>query len=432
MAGPDTMRGVVERAVFVQQVLSAVGHLDDPAVLGIHPLGLFLFPRYPPDSRGSLLGKLLRTAIGDLLPGDVTETNLGALRRYQYLDLRYRRGLRAAHVAQDLGLSDRQARRIHQEAIEALAAVVWMHRHVDSDSEPALGPRERRQIESVPPSELEAEVSRLGATPSLEGTSLVEAFRSALATVGPLAVRHEAEVKVTSLPPLPLIAVDRAVLRQVLVNLLVVSIETGVHQLDVTGRATHDAVEVSFTGHLIRRSSGQPNHQMQHDELLRVVRRLLQLQAGAVEVRDLDRAGSVIKLVLPVVQPATILLVDDNPDTLRLFRRYLSGGSYRPIEASDGRQALELARQVQPRAIVLDVMLPSQDGWEILQALRNDSTTERIPVVICSVLHQEELAQALSATAYLTKPVSRDALLATLRRVMVRPPLSPIPSERSE
>jgi len=133
-----------------------------------------------------------------------------------------------------------------------------------------------------------------------------------------------------------------------------------------------------------------------------------------------------------VVQPATILLVDDNPDTLRLFRRYLSGGGYRPIEARDGRQALELARQVQPRAIVLDIMLPSQDGWEILQALRHDLKTEHIPVVICSVLHQEELAQALSATAYLTKPVSRDALLATLRRVMARLPPSQVLSERYE
>lgn len=422
----------MERAAFVQHVLSAVGHLDDQAVLGIHPLAAFLFPRLPPDERGSTLGKLLSTAIGELHPADVTETNLGAMRRYQYLDLRYRRGLRASHVAHDLGLSDRQARRIHQEAIEALAGVVWMHRHGDSESPSALGPNARLEPESIPASELEAEVSRLGATPSFDGTSLTEVLRTVLVTVAPLAVRHGVEVNVASLPSLPLIAVDRAVLRQVLVNLLVALIETGVRQLDVGGRASHDTVEMSFTGYSPSRSVGQSNDQRLHDELLQVVRRLLQLQAGAVEVREIDRATSVIALTLPVVQPATILLVDDNPDTLRLFRRYLSGGGYRPIEARDGRQALELARQVQPRAIVLDIMLPSQDGWEILQALRHDLKTEHIPVVICSVLHQEELAQALSATAYLTKPVSRDALLATLRRVMARLPPSQVLSERYE
>jgi CheY-like chemotaxis protein len=150
-----------------------------------------------------------------------------------------------------------------------------------------------------------------------------------------------------------------------------------------------------------------------------------------VEARALSRETSVVTLTLPVVRPVTVLLVDDNPDTRRLFRRYLSGANYRAIEAGDGRHALELARQARPGAIVLDVMLPSQDGWEILQALRNDLTTEHIPVVVCSVLHQEELAEALGATAYLAKPVSRDALLAALRRALSRPARSPAPLGRA-
>jgi CheY-like chemotaxis protein len=134
-----------------------------------------------------------------------------------------------------------------------------------------------------------------------------------------------------------------------------------------------------------------------------------------------DAASSVVVLALPAVQLATVLLVDDNPDTLRLFRRYLAGGSFRPIEAADGRQAIALARQARPRAIVLDVMLPSQDGWEILQSLRSDLVTQGIPVVMCSVLRQSDLALALGASAYLSKPITRDALLLTLRRVLARP-----------
>lgn len=415
----------MERTVFVQHVLSAVGHLDEPAVLGAHPLAVLLFPDREREERGRALVELFRAAIGELRPTDVTETNLLALRRAQYLDLRYRQGHRAAHVAQELGLSDRQARRVHQEAIEALAGAIWARR--PGVAATLTLSAADASLEPVPTSELDVEIARLGATPSVEGTSLGEALRSALGTIAPLAARHRVNVDVATLPPLPLVAIDRAVLRQVLVNLLVASIEGGARQIEVGVRPDSAAVEVTFTTPNVTTSVAI---RTQPDELLGVVQRLVQLQAGWVEARTLDSTRSAIALSLPVLQPATILLVDDNPDTLRLFRRYLGGGGYRPIEASDGRQALELARQAQPRGIVLDVMLPSQDGWEILQALRNDLATERIPVVVCSVLHQEELALALGAAAYLAKPVSRDELLATLRRVLVRPALSRVRSER--
>ncbi len=420
----------MDRTTFVQHVLGAVSSLDETARLAKHPLASFLFPGLPADEAGRQLGEVLRAAIGELRPREVTETNLGALRRYQYLDRRYLRGLRAAHVAQDLGLSDRQARRIHQEAIEALAGIVWSRRQRAIPAPFGASPVGPREAEPAA-SELEAEVARLGTTPVVEGASLGEVIRSALATVAPLAARHRVEVDIPSLPSLPLLAVDRAVLRQVLVNLLVSWIEANARRIEVGVRSSCAALEVAFTIWLRGLADSKPNDYLEHDEPLRVVQRLLQLQAGTIEARATDDARRVVALTVPVVQPATILLVDDNPDTLRLFRRYLSGGGYRPIEASDSRQALALARQAQPRAIVLDVMLPSQDGWEILQALRNDLATERIPVVICSVLHQEELAHALGATAYLAKPVSRDAFLMTLRRVMTRPVPSPAPPARA-
>lgn len=412
----------MERAIFVQHVLTAIAHLDEPALLGDHPLASFLFSERRPAERGSELGALLRLAIGDLRPAEVTETNLGMLRRHEYLDRRYLRGLRAAHVARDLGLSDRQARRIHQEAIEALANAVWARRKGVGDPRTV---EVANAGELTPSSELEAEVSRLGATRAGDGTSPGEVVRSAVVTVTPLAARHDVRVTIASLPPLPLVAIDRAVLRQVLVNLLVASIETGVHQIDLTVQPDREAVNVNITTHFVAQALGTLTDPRQHDELLRIVRRLVQLQAGSVDVQAIDRVTSVVTLRLPIVQPVTVLVVDDNPDTRRLFRRYLSGGNYRPVEAGDGRQALDLAREAEPGAIILDVMLPSQDGWEILQVLRNDLVTERIPVIICSVLNQEELAEALGAAAYVTKPASRDALLTALRRVLAGPTSSP-------
>src|SRR5258708_5053412 len=173
-------------------------------------------------------------------------------------------------------------------------------------------------------------------------TWLGEVLRSALGAHARLAARHEVGLDVVGVRRLALVAVDRAVLRQVLVNLLVASIETSVSRLVVDVRPGRDVVEVSLTTLYRSDSTGLPGEPTRHDELLRVVQRLLQLQAGTVEMREVGRERSVVVLVLPVVQPATVLLVDDNPDTLRLFRRYLSGGGYRPIETTDGSQALDL------------------------------------------------------------------------------------------
>jgi CheY-like chemotaxis protein len=110
-----------------------------------------------------------------------------------------------------------------------------------------------------------------------------------------------------------------------------------------------------------------------------------------------------------------VLVVDDNADVLELCRRYLALHDYTAITATTAEQALELAARLQPFAIVLDLMLPGQDGWDALQALLNRSETRRIPVIICSVLKQKELALSLGAAAFLEKPLTEARLVGALR-----------------
>ncbi len=117
---------------------------------------------------------------------------------------------------------------------------------------------------------------------------------------------------------------------------------------------------------------------------------------------------------LPVAE-RTVLIVDDNRDVLELFSRYLSPHHYRVASAQTAAQALDLARRLQPHAITLDLMMPHQDGWDVLQMLLNQPDTCQIPILVCSVLQQKELALSLGATAFLEKPVTEPVLLATLR-----------------
>ena len=84
------------------------------------------------------------------------------------------------------------------------------------------------------------------------------------------------------------------------------------------------------------------------------------------------------------------------------------------VEAYNGTDALRLARELQPDAITLDVMMPSQDGWEVLQRLKSEPDTRRIPIIICSVLDDPELAFSLGAVACLKTPVSQADLVGAL------------------
>ena len=89
------------------------------------------------------------------------------------------------------------------------------------------------------------------------------------------------------------------------------------------------------------------------------------------------------------------------------------------------------ARELRPAAIALDVMMAGQDGWETLQQLKNHPQTQAIPVLICSVLREPELARFLGAAALLPKPVTRPELLGALARLGVVPPSAAGPGGES-
>jgi len=119
------------------------------------------------------------------------------------------------------------------------------------------------------------------------------------------------------------------------------------------------------------------------------------------------------ELALPIAE-RTVLVVDDNEDVLELFRSYLQPHRYRVVTVRSAREVLDIARETQPYAITLDLMMPGQDGWDVLQTLLNQPETRSIPVIVCTVLRQKELALSLGAAAFLAKPVSESALLSAL------------------
>jgi CheY-like chemotaxis protein len=111
-----------------------------------------------------------------------------------------------------------------------------------------------------------------------------------------------------------------------------------------------------------------------------------------------------------------ILAVDDDPTVLDLLSRNLVREGYAVRTAANGRDALTLARQLHPKLITLDVMMPSLDGWSVLTALKADATTREIPVVMISMVDDKQLGFSLGAADYLTKPIDRGQLAEILAR----------------
>jgi CheY-like chemotaxis protein len=120
-----------------------------------------------------------------------------------------------------------------------------------------------------------------------------------------------------------------------------------------------------------------------------------------------------------------ILVIEDNSDLASIMRTMLDAAGYRVALAHDGPSGLDQARRLQPAAIMLDVILPRANGWEVLQQLKHDPRTAGIPVIVVSILEQHRLGLMLGATEYLVKPFDRDRLVNTLRNLTGRTAASP-------
>jgi len=144
------------------------------------------------------------------------------------------------------------------------------------------------------------------------------------------------------------------------------------------------------------------------------VETLVAALGGHICLETLSGETQPLWLWLPYHAETVVLVVDDNEELFALFQRYAGDHPYQLIHAQSVDQALQLVQSNPPDVITLDLMMPNRDGWELLQTLRADPTTTHIPVIVCSVLEDPDLALSLGAQMYLKKPVGADDLLQAL------------------
>jgi signal transduction histidine kinase/CheY-like chemotaxis protein len=171
---------------------------------------------------------------------------------------------------------------------------------------------------------------------------------------------------------------------------------------------------------------------------LALTQKLCRLMGGDVSVESERGHGSCFTIRLPpsldeaaqrrneieAAEPTAVagggevvLVVDDDPAMLELMERILGKEGFRAVLADDSRKALSLATAAKPACIVLDVLMPGMDGWELLRVLKTDPELSAIPVVIHTIVDDRRAGLALGAAEYLLKPVDRQLLVRTLDRL---------------
>jgi signal transduction histidine kinase/DNA-binding response OmpR family regulator len=151
-------------------------------------------------------------------------------------------------------------------------------------------------------------------------------------------------------------------------------------------------------------------------------RDLSQLEASTLSVSDLQPApvSDVASHTEAGSAKKHILVIDDDPDAVYLLQENLDQQEFEVSGCRNGLDGLQLARKQQPQAILLDILMPGADGWQVLHELKNDPATANIPVILHTIVDKKALGFQLGAAAYLLKPLDPVAVREALDRVIVQ------------
>lgn len=379
---------------FVEQVKQALEHLYDFAYLQQHTLARI----YDGDSdlSAKTAGRQLRyeliTAIESLKPQSDTHFRAPDARLYNVLHLYYVESLTIQEAAAELGLSERQAYRDLKRGQESVAAVLWDNRLPPSTPTPEFS--------------LQSEIARLKLNFSMVDVGAI--FQQAKNAVERLALQQSVGITVTT-PAEPLtLSTDPVLAHQVMVSMLSYTIQQAQPEvLSAAFEASQGAVILTLR---YRMKEGAGSTAITDSAIAKLTQRL----RWTIASTDLPEQIRQVRLRM-TSSHATILVIDDNEGWIALLERFLEGNDCQVVAMQGNQDSVRRVQELNPSAIILDVMMPEKDGWELLQRLRTQPTTARIPIIVCTVFNDPQLAYSLGASAFLSKPTNMEKILEALK-----------------
>lgn len=399
-----------DNAEFTKMIASTYQRLYDLVRLRTDPLVQLLVsePDLTPKERGWRLHQLLLSSVEELNPGTGAPAFSRVWRRYRLMYLRYIEGLDPQVVADQLAISRRQYYREHAEALEMISEMLW-NRYLANKPLDKLGDSNHSEQDISHLELMRLEVARVGQSNHV--TNLKEVVQEGLSLIQEICLQNRIETQMTTSESRAVVVVERGLFRQMLLAMMGFLIERA------QGTCLHITIEADELAVQLTLSLDAVDSEVFVHE---VGKQLLVLEEFATltntQFSPIKRDQIIIgfRIRLPRKQQQTILVIDDNEDMLALYERYLLPHQYNVISTVFSRQGYELACQYAPAAIILDLMMAEVDGWDLLQKLIAEPKTETIPIIVCSVLKQKQLALSLGARAFLEKPITEETLLAAL------------------
>lgn len=395
-------------ARFEHSVQEMLSHLYDPAY---RPPDLLWQTLHVAREDGlPALRAAILAGIEELKPPVAAPLTARSWRIYGMLRYRYVDGLSQEATAEKLAITARHLRRSYAEAIHALSLALWEKQPGAAYIPPAIlpGAPGPSATEGGWHEQLVRELEALADTDAGAVSQLADSFAGVARLAAHLNADRAVALEVAEVAPDLMAALHPSALRHILisiVNQLARSMAAGAIHL---AAAPHGgAVHITITAAPVSAAA------------LGGLEPIAELLASFDIATELGLHAGAFQLTLSLLHvDRCVLAVDDNPDMAHLYRRYLAGTRYYLQHVNLGAKALAAVDIYHPDVVVLDVMLPDIDGWDLLTRLHEHPATRTLPVVICSVMPEQQLARALGAREFLAKPVARPAFIAALDAVL--------------
>jgi CheY-like chemotaxis protein len=400
---------------FEQELREALAHLYDP---GYQPSEPFCELMSCDPGRGTLaVQTAIIHVIEDLEPSADTPPTAQTKRVFDLLHNRFVLKLTQEETAEYLHVSLSSVQRGQREAIHVLARVIWERGRAPKPPAKEHFQEEQPSTEETRRpdwrSQMRQELASLRSVDPNRVTDVAETLQGVLELESALVPGHDVHLEVGYVQPDLIAVVHPSALRQTLIAALGrLARHAAPGSITIFARLKEGNAKITVRGPIAR------EQELTEEDL---TRNILVPEGTTVEA-GIEGGHAFLWINAPSLGQITVLAVDDNPDMLQFYRRCTTGTRYRIVHATGGKEAMGKIKTSSPDIMVLDVMLPDVDGWKLLMQLHEDPATRAIPIIVCSVVREEDLARALGAAMYLPKPVEPRQFVEALDQVCPRVP----------
>jgi CheY-like chemotaxis protein len=355
----------------------------------------------------SLLQTKIRESINVLRPPENTPPEAAEWRCFRILTLHFLSGRELYRVEDELGLSQRQVYRELKKGLDALISILWKQQQALQ-----MGMEQRKELQneildSYDLNILQKELKSWEITYDLsnlyqiieQAYHLCEYFLNS-----DLCSRIHYENVDQNLN----VRVDNILTKQGLYKILTI-VENRIQDSEVwmrTRKLNDHFIELSIT---IKHDHPLNLNNWQIAQLFFTIQGLNHFLKEQVDV-------TYISINLPLKNQDECLVIDDVVSVRTLIERMLGPYGIQVFGADNPKEALNLAQLIKPNFILLDILMPKMDGWQMIKMLKSNPETSNIPVFICSVLNEPELSRSFGAAGFIRKPINRLDLINTLQQ----------------